>query len=235
YLAGPHRDGADRGSGDQQGAAGHRHHPRGCAQLFCRLRGTGASAAARLVDTAPAHPLAAIAALHAGGGADRIVADLEDRIGLRSAGQRWRRGLSGQRLLPVLRRHGDPRLYDQLHPGGAGLRIWNFAGAGTEGLCMAPGLSIAIAEKRFESAPPLFSDFRLEVAPGSILALLGPSGIGKSSLLRLLAGIDRDFSGTIAIDGVAADRAPMPGFVFQDARLLPWLSARDNVLLAAPP
>lgn len=99
---------------------------------------------------------------------------------------------------------------------------------------MAPGLSIAIADKRFGSAPPLFSDFRLEVAPGSILVLLGPSGIGKSSLLRLLAGIDRDFSGTIAINGVAADRAPMPGFVFQDARLLPWLSARDNVLLAAP-
>ncbi len=99
---------------------------------------------------------------------------------------------------------------------------------------MAPGLSIAIAEKRFGSGAPLFAAFRLDVAPGSVLALLGPSGIGKSSLLRLLAGIDRDFSGTIAIDGVAADQAPMPGFVFQDARLLPWLSALDNVLLAAP-
>lgn len=96
-----------------------------------------------------------------------------------------------------------------------------------------PGLTIAIAEKRFPGATPLFADFRLDIAPGSVVALFGPSGIGKSTLLRLIAGIDRDFAGSITVDGVPAHQAPPPGFVFQDPRLLPWLSARDNVRAAA--
>lgn len=98
---------------------------------------------------------------------------------------------------------------------------------------MAPGVNIAIVEKRF-GAEPLFVDLRLEIEAGQVVALLGRSGVGKSSLLRLVAGIDSDFAGTISIGGVSAADAPMPGFVFQDARLLPWLSALDNVLLADP-
>lgn len=98
-----------------------------------------------------------------------------------------------------------------------------------------PGLTLAIAEKRFPgTTPPLFADFRLDIAPGSVTALFGPSGIGKSTLLRLIAGIDRDLAGSITIDGVPAHQAPPPGFVFQDPRLLPWRTARDNVRAAAP-
>lgn len=99
---------------------------------------------------------------------------------------------------------------------------------------MASGLSIQVDEKRFGSGEPLFSDFRLEIEPGSVVALMGPSGIGKSSLLRMIGGIDRAFTGQISIDGRDVIAAPPPGFVFQDARLLPWLSARDNVRLADP-
>ncbi len=98
-----------------------------------------------------------------------------------------------------------------------------------------PGLTISIAEKRFPgAAQPLFVDVQLDIAPGSITALLGPSGIGKSTLLRLIAGIDCDFAGTITIDGIPAHAAPPSGFVFQDPRLLPWLSARDNIRAASP-
>jgi NitT/TauT family transport system ATP-binding protein/sulfonate transport system ATP-binding protein len=93
-----------------------------------------------------------------------------------------------------------------------------------------PALSIAIAAKRFDRAhAPLFSDFRLEVASGSTVALVGPSGVGKSTLLRLIAGIDTDYEGHIEIGGVKAEDAPPAGFVFQDARLLPWLTAADNI------
>lgn len=93
------------------------------------------------------------------------------------------------------------------------------------------GLSINIREKRFAGLPnPLFVDLQIEVAGGAVLALIGPSGVGKSSLLRMVAGIDRDFSGRIEIDGVSAEKAVPPGFVFQDSRLLPWLSAADNIL-----
>ena len=98
-----------------------------------------------------------------------------------------------------------------------------------------PGLSIAIAEKRFRgSEQPLFVDFRLDIAPGEGVALHGPSGVGKSTLLRLVAGIDRNYVGTITVGGIAAHLAPPPGFVFQDARLLPWLTATQNVQAAAP-
>lgn len=102
-------------------------------------------------------------------------------------------------------------------------------------MAVAPGLSVVLAEKRFVgTAVPLLADFRLAVAPGEVVALMGPSGVGKSTLLRLIAGIDADFVGAIHVGGDVAVAAPAPGFVFQDARLLPWLSVLDNVRLAAP-
>ena len=93
-----------------------------------------------------------------------------------------------------------------------------------------PRLNIDVDEKRFPVLPvPLLADFHLVVEPGQVVALVGPSGVGKSSILRLIAGIDTDFDGSISIDGVDASAAPPAGFVFQDSRLLPWLSALDNI------
>ncbi len=93
-----------------------------------------------------------------------------------------------------------------------------------------PRVTIDIAEKRFAAmAGPLLVDFRLTVEPSTVVALVGPSGVGKSSLSRMIAGVDRDYSGSIIIDGLDAASAPPAGFVFQDARLLPWLTAVDNI------
>ena len=100
---------------------------------------------------------------------------------------------------------------------------------------MAPGprLIIDIAEKRFAGAEtPVLANLRLDIAPSSVVALVGPSGVGKSTLLRMIAGIDQAFAGTITIDGAAAYSAPTPGFVFQDPRLLPWLTAAQNIMAA---
>lgn len=102
-------------------------------------------------------------------------------------------------------------------------------------MATGPALNIHIADKRFAAAgPALFADLRLDIAPASTVALVGPSGVGKSSLLRLIAGIDHQFAGSITIDGVAAHAAPPPGFVFQNPRLLPWLSALDNIRAVRP-
>ena len=76
----------------------------------------------------------------------------------------------------------------------------------------------------------------LEVRPSEIACLIGPSGCGKSTLLRLLSGIERDHGGSLAIAGrpvTGPSRAV--GFMFQEPRLLPWLTVRDNILIGLDP
>jgi NitT/TauT family transport system ATP-binding protein/sulfonate transport system ATP-binding protein len=102
---------------------------------------------------------------------------------------------------------------------------------------MATGaaLRLVIREKRFSGrGAPLFEGLELEVPPSQHLALFGPSGVGKSTLLRLIAGIDTDYDGNVEIDGRAPGAAAVPGFVFQDPRLLPWATAVDNLRIVAP-
>ncbi len=100
-------------------------------------------------------------------------------------------------------------------------------------MARGPALNIAIESKRFDlEHEPVFSNFRLAIEPSTITALVGPSGVGKSTLLRMIAGIDSDFTGRIDVDATSAADAPPAGFVFQDARLLPWLTALDNIRAA---
>lgn len=72
----------------------------------------------------------------------------------------------------------------------------------------------------------------LAIQPHEFVCILGRSGCGKSTLLNAIAGLDRDFSGTIQIDGRALNggRAPVRiAYLFQEPRLLPWLTAERNV------
>ena len=75
------------------------------------------------------------------------------------------------------------------------------------------------------------SDVSLAIAAGDFVALLGPSGCGKSTLLRLIAGLDQPDAGCLIWDEGHQPHAGQIGFVFQDATLLPWASAADNVFL----
>jgi len=70
----------------------------------------------------------------------------------------------------------------------------------------------------------------LEVAPGEILVIIGGSGCGKSTLLRAASGLDIATQGSVALDGSVIE-APHEkiGLIFQEPRLLPWLSVADNV------
>lgn len=87
-------------------------------------------------------------------------------------------------------------------------------------------IRVDVKSKAFGDTQVL-KDVAFTLKPGECLAVLGPSGIGKSTLLRLVAGIDTDFSGTI-------ERPENLAFVFQEPTLLPWRSALDNLLLVHP-
>ena len=92
-------------------------------------------------------------------------------------------------------------------------------------------LTIEGVSRRFPGGLEALRDVSLRIDAADFVALLGPSGCGKSTLLRLIAGLDRPTAGTLAWD---AGHAPMPGevgFVFQDATLLPWATAEENVFL----
>ena len=72
--------------------------------------------------------------------------------------------------------------------------------------------------------------FSAEIKLGEIVAIIGGSGCGKSTLLRAIAGLDRATSGTVTLDDIAisAPHAKI-GIIFQEPRLLPWLSVADNI------
>ncbi len=85
--------------------------------------------------------------------------------------------------------------------------------------------------RRFPGGTEALRDVTLAIGSGDFVALLGPSGCGKSTLLRLIAGLDQPNEGRLEWH---AGRPPEPGgigMVFQDATLLPWASAEDNVFL----
>ncbi|MBI2528421.1 MAG: ABC transporter ATP-binding protein [Candidatus Rokubacteria bacterium] len=86
---------------------------------------------------------------------------------------------------------------------------------------------------------PVIQDVSFSVEAGEFVCLLGPNGCGKTTLLRILGGIEPATRGTVCLDGqpVVADQRHerKVGIVFQEDRLLPWLTLRDNVALVLKP
>ncbi|EGJ28153.1 amino acid ABC transporter ATP-binding protein [Streptococcus porcinus] len=83
----------------------------------------------------------------------------------------------------------------------------------------------------------IFDRFSLTVSDGQILSLVGPSGGGKTTLLRMLAGLEPIDSGEIIYDGETVpidhlENRHLLGFVFQDFQLFPHLTVLDNLILS---
>ncbi|MGH3613239.1 MAG: ABC transporter ATP-binding protein [Pseudonocardia sp.] len=78
---------------------------------------------------------------------------------------------------------------------------------------------------RGDTAVTALAEVDLRVEPGEFVVLLGASGCGKTTLLNLVAALDRPTHGSVAVD------APRPAVMFQEPALLPWLTAGRNVEL----
>lgn len=104
-----------------------------------------------------------------------------------------------------------------------------------------PLLAAEGVTKRLPEGVTLVSDISLNVEGGEFVAITGPSGSGKSSLLYLLGLLDRPTTGRVLLEGADTARLAPPelaalrlarlGFVFQFHFLLPEFSALDNVLI----
>ena len=98
------------------------------------------------------------------------------------------------------------------------------------------GIRIAIERKAFESPPAVaLQGLALTVGPGEFVAIVGPSGAGKTTLLNIVAGLDRRYEGDVVhAGGENGTRDPRIAYVFQAPRLMPWLTALENVRLVLP-
>ncbi|MBB3996824.1 ABC transporter ATP-binding protein [Aureimonas pseudogalii] len=104
-----------------------------------------------------------------------------------------------------------------------------------------PVLTVRDLAKSVPGGRQLFSNLRLDAGAGEIVAIVGESGVGKSTLLNILAGLDAGDAGTVLVDGInlgalgeAAStklRRERIGFVFQAFHILPYLTLRQNVAL----
>jgi len=91
-------------------------------------------------------------------------------------------------------------------------------------------LQIENLSKIYADGTQALKRISLIIKAGSFVVITGESGCGKTTLLRLLAGLDQASSGTIRINGEAISGThPSIGVVFQEPRLLPWLSVAGNV------
>ena len=103
------------------------------------------------------------------------------------------------------------------------------------------GQELSKTYRNAEVPVTVFSGLDLVVEKGEMLAIIGPSGIGKSTLLHLLGGLDRPDSGTVRVDDRELTNLPADelakfrnrnvGFVFQFHHLLPEFTAEENVAM----
>jgi ABC-type Fe3+/spermidine/putrescine transport system ATPase subunit len=100
---------------------------------------------------------------------------------------------------------------------------------------VSSGARLRLEHVAFSYAPPVrvVDDFSLDAEPGEMVALLGASGCGKTTILRLIAGLLRPDRGTIEVDGAVLNGIPAEkrrtAMVFQKPLLFPHLSVGENI------
>ncbi|WP_298964130.1 ABC transporter ATP-binding protein [uncultured Roseibium sp.] len=124
----------------------------------------------------------------------------------------------------------DPTLFENGRPR-------NWGAPGTAGATIAAGLVFENVSHDYDGVVSV-RDMNLSIAPGEILCLLGHSGCGKTTLMRIAAGVERQSHGKVLINGheIAGDTTFLPpekrgvGLMFQDYALFPHMSILANVM-----
>lgn len=91
------------------------------------------------------------------------------------------------------------------------------------------GLRIRGVAKTFGAGTTVLNEIDLDVHPGELISLMGSSGTGKSTLLRIIAGLEEPSAGRVTYAGQPLERGSV-GVVFQRPILYPHLSVKDNIL-----
>lgn len=86
------------------------------------------------------------------------------------------------------------------------------------------GISKTYPVRHGSATKQALKEVNLTVRDGEFICLLGPSGCGKTTLLNIVSGLERDYDGIVRFSG-----DPTIGYVFQDARLLPWMTVEQNL------
>ncbi|MFZ2406442.1 MAG: ATP-binding cassette domain-containing protein, partial [Methylobacter sp.] len=92
-------------------------------------------------------------------------------------------------------------------------------------------IQINIDNKTYPTATkPSIEGLKLSLNSNEFICLVGPSGCGKTTLLNIISGLDNDYDGEILVG--QQHTHPKIGYIFQNPRLLPWRTVRENIELA---
>ncbi|MEI3162828.1 MAG: ATP-binding cassette domain-containing protein [Lachnospirales bacterium] len=78
-------------------------------------------------------------------------------------------------------------------------------------------------------------NINLNIEEGNFVSIIGGSGCGKSTMLRIIGGLENQYNGQVIVNGSSVTKASRDkGFTFQDHRLLPWLTVKENIQFSLP-
>jgi nitrate/nitrite transport system ATP-binding protein len=107
------------------------------------------------------------------------------------------------------------------------------AQAGARGFLRVEGLKKAFPSATGKGETVIFNDVNFDIDRGEFVCIIGHSGCGKTTILNVLAGLERPSSGHAFIDGRSIEGPSLDrGVVFQSHALMPWMSVRGNIAFA---